>query len=422
VRSKLANLSSRLAASRLCHQLGLRFLLVLAGALPLISFEASLLSSASGQTNPPIQKPSAEALSYPPGTTAWLLQYLAALAAGLSLLVLWNGALNRRRESHSVTSLAKEAYKLKRLTIGYPDGMRIFEELRRQELLEDRFRGLGLAVEWRTYPSASSLLNDLSNGWIDFCGGGATASIFSQSAHHLFVRLGREKYPDLDSDLILVPEDSTIQSIADLRGKRIAFDEGSSAHYLLVRCLESAGIAYAQFEPVMLAQQDALPLFREGLIDAWVVWMPYAPTRERRSYPGRSLGSLESILGQDVARDIPTLYYGIPELVRDYPRILKAILEEVNEAGVISLERRLMDLQAMIADEDPSKPDYQHLSSSIQQLHGRIQERTLVPLDELTLQHLQEQANRFCRLGLIKDKVNVGDLSYNLRARQNWTY
>lgn len=392
------------------------------GALSLISCQASLPGPASAQSESALQKPSAEDLSYPPGTTAWLLQYLAALAAGLSLLVLWNGVLNRRQDSHSVTSLAKEAYKLKKLTIGYPEGMRIFEELRRQELLEDRFKGLGLTVEWRTYPSASGLLNDLSHGWIDFCGGGATASIFSQSAHHLFVRLAREKYPDLDSDLILVPEDSTIQSIADLRGKRIAFDEGSSAHYLLVRCLESVGIAYEQFEPVMLAQQDALPLFREGLIDAWVVWMPYEPTRERRSYPGRSLGSLESILGRDVARDIPTLYYGIPELVRDYPRILKAILEEVNEAGVISLERRLMDLQAMTTREDLTKSDDQYLASSIQRLRSRIQERTLVPLDELTLQHLQEQANRFYRLGLIEESVNIADSTYNLRARQNWTY
>jgi sulfonate transport system substrate-binding protein len=408
--------------TRLTAQLALRLVASVALAFPLMSLPTQLPVSATVPAHQEDKAPSAQTLSYPPGTTAWLLQYLAALAAGLSLLVLWNGLLNRRRDSHSVTSLAKEAYRLKRVTIGYPEGMRIFEELRRQQLLEDRFQGLGLDVEWRTYPSASSLLNDLSNGWIDFCGGGGTASIFSQSAQHLFIRLAREKYPDLDSDLILVPDHSTIRSISDLRGKRIAFDEGSSAHYLLVRCLESAGIQYDEIEPLMLAQQDALPLFREGLVDAWVVWMPYGPTQERRNYPGRSLGSLESILGRDVARDIPTLYYGIPEFVRDYPRILKAVLEEVNEAGVISLERRLVELQAMIKNEPASSVEDQQLNASIDELRSHIQERTLVPLDETTLQSLQEQANRFYHLGLIPEKVNVGDRSYNLHARQNWTY
>ena len=300
--------------------------------------------------------------------------------------------------------------------------MRIFEELRRQQLLEDRFQGLGLQIDWRSYPSASSLLDDLSQGWIDFCGGGATASIFSQAAHHLFVRVAREKYPDLDADLILVPDNSSIHQLQDLRGKRIAFDEGSSAHYVLVRCLEAAGIDYNDIEPVMLAQQDALSLFKEGLVDAWVVWMPYAPTEARRHYPGRSLGSLESLLGSDVGREVPTLYYAIPELIRDYPRITKALLEEVNEAGVLSLENRLAELKDLLGLEADSQPAQLALKTSIEQLEARIQERTLVPLDDNTLHHLQEQANRFYRLRLISERVNVADVTHSLRMRQNWSY
>jgi len=56
--------------------------------------------------------------------------------------------------------------------------------------------------------SFSSLIEALSNGTIDFCGGGGTASIFSQAAEHLFVRVAKEKYTDPKGQAILVPENS----------------------------------------------------------------------------------------------------------------------------------------------------------------------------------------------------------------------
>lgn len=356
---------------------------------------------------------SPQQISYPPGTTGWLLQLLLALALGLAFLMLLNGVINRRGNRRPVTSLAREASRLRRLSIGYPEGMTIFEELRAQTLLEDRLTPLGMTIDWKAYPSASSLLYDLSQGTIDFCGGGGTASIFAQAAQQLFVRVAREKYTELDADAILVPEGSEIRSLKELRGKRIAFDEGSSAHYVLVRALESAGISYDAIEPLLLPQRDALPLFEQGLIDAWVVWMPYAPTDQRRRYPGHSIGNLQSILGAQAGSELPTLYYAIPELVRDFPRVLKAVLEEVNEAGVIVNQRRL----ATYRDEEASSD-----SDRLAQLEQRSLERALLPLDEPTLSTLQRQAVLFHQLRLIPHRVNVRDGTYSLCTRQNWTY
>ena len=129
-----------------------------------------------------------------------------------------------------------------------------------------------------------------------------------------------------------------------------------------------------------------------------------------------------SLLGSDVGREVPTLYYAIPELIRDYPRITKALLEEVNEAGVLSLENRLAELKDLLGLEADSQPAQLALKTSIEQLEARIQERTLVPLDDNTLHHLQEQANRFYRLRLISERVNVADVTHSLRMRQNWSY
>lgn len=383
-----------------------------AGSTALASARANLLAVPS-QPPPPVA---------PYGSASWVLQYLLALLVGLGFLVVLNQLVNRKQSLQSSESLAKEASRLKRLVIGYPDGMTIFEALRDEGLLERRFSPLGLSVEWKKYPSASSLLNDLSQGVIQFSGGGGTASIFSQAAGHFFVRVAREKYPELDAEAILVPEDSPIRDLADLRGKRIAFDEGSSAHYVLVRALVAAGISLDEIQPCMLPQDDVLPLFASGRVDAWVVWMPYALTDKRRRYPGRSIGNLESIIGENVSGEVPTLYYAIPELVRDYPRILKAILEEVNEAGVLVNQQRLEDALRHGSQGDADAPTRVFEEQELEQLRRRSLERALIPLDDTTLAGLQRQASLFHQLGIIRERVNVRDSAYTLRARQNWTY
>lgn len=143
--------------------------------------------------------------------------------------------------------------------------------MRGQRLLEQLLEPLCLEISWTSFPSASTLLAALSNGAIDFCGGGGTASIISQAAEHLFVRVAKEKYPDLTGQAILVPDDSPIQNLRDLKGKRIAFDEGSSAHYVLIRALEKVGLSYGDIVPVVLPQAEAIDRFRHKEMDAWVI-------------------------------------------------------------------------------------------------------------------------------------------------------
>ena len=54
------------------------------------------------------------------------------------------------------------------------------------------------------------------------------------------------------SEAILVPKDSPIKTVADLKGKKIGLNKGSNVHYLLVRVLEKAGLKYSDVEPVFL--------------------------------------------------------------------------------------------------------------------------------------------------------------------------
>ena len=344
-----------------------------------------------------------------------LLETVGLFMGGIIFCVILDRWFSQRSAQSSNTPLAEQARRLKQLKIGYPEGMTNLEVLQTQGLLETRLRPYGLIVTWTSFLSASSLIEALSNGTIDFCGGGGTASIFSQAADHVFVRVAKEKYTAPKGQAILVPEDSPIQTLADLKGKKIAFDKGSSAHYILVRSLAKVGLDFSDIEPVYLTQPEALPQFCRGEIDAWVIWVPYTATLARSAYPGRSIADLESIFGDKASVEVPTYYYAIPELVRDYPDLLKVILEEVNEAGTWAKKQELEAVQRLAKHHeiDPS---------IVEILQKHSGERAIIPIDDQSLDALQHQANIFRDLNLIPERVNVKDGTYSLQTKQNWTY
>ena len=354
-------------------------------------------------------------ITLPKNSTRRLIETIGLFVGGIIFCIVLDRWFSQRSNPNDNTPLAQQAKRLKQLKIGYPEGMTNLEVLREQRLLERRFEPFGVTVTWSNFLSASSLIEALSNGTIDFCGGGGTASIFSQAAEHLFVRVAREKYTTPKGQAILVLENSPIQTIADLKGKKIAFDQGSSAHYVLIRALEKVGLEFSDIEPVYLTQPEALPKFRRGEVDAWVVWVPYTPTQTRSDYPGRSIADLESIFGDKASIEVPTLYYAIPELVRDYPDVLKVILEEVNEAGAWA-KRQELEAAQRLAEHHEIDPVI------VESLQQRSIERAIIPIDDLTLTALQHQAHIFRDLRLIPERINVKDGTYSLQTKQNWTY
>jgi len=230
----------------------------------------------------------------------------------------------------------------------------------------------------------------------------------------LFVRVARDQYTNPGGEAILVASDSPIHTVAELRGCRVAVEEGSTAHYVLVRALNRAGLDPAAVEIVFLSRSEALPQFRSGAVQAWSVWVPYADSPRRKDYPGRSIASLQDLFDDDPSVLLPTLYYASLDLVRHYPAILKLVLEEINEAGAqvnrdnLAAVERLRD-QLQVGDE------------WLNRLRNLSSERSLVPLDEPAMSGLQHQADTLRDLRLIPQRVRVADGTYSLLMRQNWT-
>lgn len=145
--------------------------------------------------------------------------------------------------------------------------------------LEESLKNQGVTVEWKEFQDGPSLLEALNAGSIDFGRTGNTPPIFSQAAGSklTYVAAGFSKF---EGSGILVKNDSSITSISDLKGKKIAFSKGSSSHYLLVKALESVGLSMDDIEPAYLTPGNARVAFEQDQVDAWVVWDPYTSSTE----------------------------------------------------------------------------------------------------------------------------------------------
>jgi sulfonate transport system substrate-binding protein len=73
---------------------------------------------------------------------------------------------------------------------------------------------------------------------------------------------------------IIVPKDSPIQTLADLKGKKIAVPQGSSAHGLALLALKSAGLRPQDVQIVYLSPAAGGTAFNSGKVDAWSIWNP----------------------------------------------------------------------------------------------------------------------------------------------------
>ncbi|GEO99960.1 aliphatic sulfonate ABC transporter substrate-binding protein [Methylobacterium haplocladii] len=159
------------------------------------------------------------------------------------------------------------------LRVGYQKNG-ILAVAKEQGAIEARLKTLGVGVTWVEFSYGPPLLEALSLGSIDFGQTGDAPPIFAQAAKANLVYAAAQPNGGSGS-AILLPKGSTIQSLADLKGRRVAFAKGSSAHNFTIAALEKAGLGYADIEPVTLAPADGAAAFARGAVDAWTVWDPY---------------------------------------------------------------------------------------------------------------------------------------------------
>ncbi len=85
---------------------------------------------------------------------------------------------------------------------------------------------------------------------------------------------------NVTSDAFLVPGDSPLKEVADLKGRKVAVAKGSSAHGQVLLTLRKAGLSTKDVTLNFLQPSDAYAAFTQKQVDAWAVWDPYTAQAE----------------------------------------------------------------------------------------------------------------------------------------------
>ena len=256
-------------------------------------------------------------------------------------------------------------------------------------------------IDWAEFPSGPPVLEALSANAIDFGATGDTPPIFAQSAGAQFsyvaaVPVTGKQYA------ILVPGDSAIKTVGDLKGKRVAFTRGSTVHYLVIAALKQAGLALSDITPVNLPPPDGRAAFDRGDVDAWAIWDPFFAAVQKAS-DVRVLTTAEPF-GPGA-----TFFFATNDFIRRDPDSLKATLNSLRQTSRWIEAHR--DEAALLVSQSTG------MSVEVMKLAMSRIPYDVVPIAPWIVAHQQKIADTFAGLGIIPRTITVQDAVSSI----NWT-
>jgi sulfonate transport system substrate-binding protein len=295
----------------------------------------------------------------------------------------------------AVAALSPQAHAqdgLKEIRIGYQkNGVLVIA--RQQAALETHFAPQGVAVKWVEFSSGPPMLEAMNVGSVDYGAVGDAPPIFAQAAGANLVYAAGEPITTARQG-ILVPANSPIRSLADLKGKRVGFTKGSSAHNIIVLALEKAGLTYADITPVYLTPPDAGPAFANGSIDAWSIWDPYFAIGEIKQN-GRILVS-----SSDIGRT-NSFFIANRDFAKNHGPVLQQIIDVTSTTAKWAEAHR--DQVAKSFSVVTGTP------LDIQTVAANRESFFVGPITDDIIATQQGVADRFFKLGLIPRSVVVRD-------------
>lgn len=206
------------------------------------------------------------------------------------------------------------------LRVGHQKGW--LSVLKNRGTLEKRLAPLGVSVRWIEFNAGPVQLEALNVGSIDFGDVGEAPPIFAQAAGAPLVYAGAT-VPRPALEAVLVPKDSPIRSVADLKGKRVAYNKGSNVQYFLVKLLQKHGLQYGDVQSVFLAPADARAAFERGSVDAWLIWDPFLAAAQK-SLDARLLADATGVVNNRA------YYFTSRDFATKNADVLRIAIEELN--------------------------------------------------------------------------------------------
>ncbi len=290
------------------------------------------------------------------------------------------------------TSKAPAAEQPKEIRIGFQKAG-IFPAVKQRQTLEKVFKEKGITVRWVEFQFGPPILEAINTGNVDFGYAGDAPPIFAQAARANLVYIAAIPSRGFNQGIV-VPDNSPIKTLADLKGKKVGFGKGSSAHNTIVAALEKVGLTYADITPVYLNPADATAAFASGNIDAWSIWDPYLALSEGKQ-------ARVVAFSKDVQESI-SFFLANKDFTAKHPDTVALFNKTFADEGKWA-EANRADVAAKL--QEATGVDRAATTRAVERSNY-----TVVPISDKIITTQQETADRFHKLGLIPKPVQVKDI------------
>ena len=249
-------------------------------------------------------------------------------------------------------------------------------------------------VSWVEFPAGPQLLEALAVGSVDLGAVGDSPPVFAQAAGKELYYVGAEP-PKPDSSAILVRPDAALKTLADLKGRRVALQKGSSAHFLLVQAVRRGGLQWSDIQPVYLPPADARAAFERGAVDAWAIWDPY--------YAAAEIDGQVRVLVTSRGLSANHSFYLASRALTGQEAALRAVFAALTETDAW--------VQANRKEAAQRFADFAGLGlATVHRVLERRQPSPVAPLTPAIVAEQQKVADAFAQLGLIPKPIRVADI------------
>jgi sulfonate transport system substrate-binding protein len=274
---------------------------------------------------------------------------------------------------------------------------------KRRGALEKRLADQGITVSWSEFTSGPPLLEALGAGALDFGATGDVPPLFAQAAGGALYYVGIYRGSPAGS-AILVRKDSPIKTLEDLKGRKVAFKRGSSAHNVTVKVLRKAGLAPQDVQQIDLAPPDAAAAFKNGSIDAWSIWDPYLAIAEADP-DTRILTTAEGIV------DSYSFFLANKDFTDENGTVIVNVLDELAKVGRSAQD----NLDATIKELSEITGVPAEVTRVTLQRPG-ADLGSVTTVSDAAASYQQALADEFYNLGIVPKKLTTGDIVWRPKA------
>jgi sulfonate transport system substrate-binding protein len=250
-------------------------------------------------------------------------------------------------------------------------------------------------VQYNEFNSSELIVEAMNAGAIDF-GGWSEIPLAFAAASKARIRVIAVLKGDTNLQALLVPKQSSVASIAALKGKRVGYVRGTSSHYFLLRILWQAGLTFDDIQPINLSVTDGAAAFRGGDLDAWSIY-GYAINFALSDGSARILRTGQGIISGNYL-------FGVAPAVLTHPLLRAAAadyLVRVGKGWNWVEANKLQWCKALVPVINVPLPYIEA------QFFHETHPNQLVPIDAGAIASAQEVADTFVKAGLIAGKVDV---------------